>query len=530
MNSVRENKLIRNNNAVNQFICKHYIVISLITIGTIGGIIRFYYVPFEIPLILDAVGYFNYATDMMILDEFPKGYPSPNNGWPTLLYVFFNLFPSDNYFDYMNIQRIVSVCISVLTIIPVYYLCKKFFDEKIAIIGAAIFVLEPRIIQNSIAGITESLFIFLGVISLSLFLSNNKKMIYMSFVIAGLFALVRYEGLLLIIPLVIIFTVRFRKEKKFYLKIFFVVLIFVLTLLPMAHIRSETLGNDGLVNHIAAGPLFYQSVAEQNDNEHIIFEMILNGFYSYVIYFGWVTIPMFFLILPYGFFKIIKNRDTKNWMLIITGITLSISALYAYSRDIQETRYLYVLYPLLCVISLYTINPIFNKFKNKKVQLSIIIIIVMTITSIIFLEIKLDTEHEKEAFAISEKIADNVGGVNAYYPESNYLLSSKIHEKKIPSLYDVEIDGTKIISTSNYKTLEEFIVENKQNGLTHIVIDDKKGRQEFLRNIILNENNYLYLEKEFDSKDLEFKYNVKMFKINYELFDSIMKQNNNEGE
>jgi hypothetical protein len=110
------------------------------------------------------------------------------------------------------------------------------------------------------------------------------------------------------------------------------------------------------------------------------------------------------------------------------------------------------------------------------------------------------------------------------------LLSSKIHEKKIPSLYDYEIDGTKVISTSNYKTLEEFIAENKQNGLTHIVIDDKKDRQEFLRSIILNENDYLYLEKEFDSKDLEFEYNVKMFKINYELFYSIMKQHNNEGE
>ena len=110
-------------------------------------------------------------------------------------------------------------------------------------------------------------------------------------------------------------------------------------------------------------------------------------------------------------------------MLIITGIILSVPAFYVYSRDIQETRYLYVLYPLLCVISLYTIDPIFNKFKNKKLQLSIIIIIVMTITSVIFLEIKLDTEHEKEAFVIAEKIADNVGGVNEYYPESNYLLS-----------------------------------------------------------------------------------------------------------
>ena len=106
----------------------------------------------------------------------------------------------------------------------------------------------------------------------------------------------------------------------------------------------------------------------------------------------------------------------------------------------------------------------------------------------------------------------------------------ELHEKKIPSLFDFEIDGTKVISTSNYKTLEEFIVENKQNGLTHIVIDDKKDRQEFLRSIILNESDYLYLEKEFDSKDLEFEYNVKMFKINYELFYSIMKQHNNEGE
>ena len=51
-----------------------------------------------------------------------------------------------------------------------------------------------------------------------------------------------------------------------------------------------------------------------------------------------------------------------------------------------------------------------------------------------------------------------------------------------------------------------------------------------MRNIILNENDYLYLEKEFDSKDLEFEYDVKMFKINYELFNSIMKQHNKEGE
>jgi hypothetical protein len=39
MDSVCENKLIQNNNVINQFICKHYIIISLIIIGIIGGII-----------------------------------------------------------------------------------------------------------------------------------------------------------------------------------------------------------------------------------------------------------------------------------------------------------------------------------------------------------------------------------------------------------------------------------------------------------------------------------------------------------
>ena len=41
---------------------------------------------------------------------------------------------------------------------------------------------------------------------------------------------------------------------------------------------------------------------------------------------------------------------------------------------------------------------------------------------------------------------------------------------------------------------------------------------------------YLYLEKEFDSKDLEFEYDVKMFKINYEQFHSIMEKQDNGGD
>ena len=40
----------------------------------------------------------------------------------------------------MYIQRMLTVIISVLTIIPIYLICRRLFNWKIALIGSAIFV------------------------------------------------------------------------------------------------------------------------------------------------------------------------------------------------------------------------------------------------------------------------------------------------------------------------------------------------------------------------------------------------------
>ena len=126
-----------------------------------GLIIRLIFFPFEIPLILDNLAYFWYGLDMSITGSFPTNYDLANNTWPSLLSVFFSLFPSENFLDYMNLQRMISSIISVLTVIPMYFLCRHFFSKNVAIIGTAIFVFEPRIINNSILGITEPLFLIL---------------------------------------------------------------------------------------------------------------------------------------------------------------------------------------------------------------------------------------------------------------------------------------------------------------------------------------------------------------------------------
>ena len=122
------------------------IIFILLTVGIIGLAIRLHYTPFDIPITLDGLIYFWYALDMSILGKFPEGYNFPNNGWPTFLSLFFYLLPSNNFLDYMVLQRIVAEIISTVTIIPMYFLCRKFFGKFYSMIGSSLFILEPRLI------------------------------------------------------------------------------------------------------------------------------------------------------------------------------------------------------------------------------------------------------------------------------------------------------------------------------------------------------------------------------------------------
>ena len=53
------------------------------------------------------------------------------------------------------------------------------------------------------------------------------------------------------------------------------------------------------------------------------------------------------------------------------------------------------------------------------------------------------------------------------------------------------------------------------------MIDDNKERPDFLKELFIEEEKYLYLKKIYDSKSNGFEYQVKVFEINYELFNSL---------
>jgi len=184
----------------------------------------------------------------------------------------------------------------------------------------------------------------------------------------------------------------------------------------------------------------------------------------------------------------------------------------------QDTRFIYPLFPLFCIVSIFPIIKFVEKFNYQKI-LVILIIGVILFSSVSYLEIKkYDQNHQREADYIAQYIVSIANGINDYYPEDSYIAPSEISEKW-PMLKSTINFKTKIFSTEGFDSLEEYIESSREKGLTHLVVDDDKKRSDFLKDVFENEDKYTYLVKQYDSTEYDYSYHVKIFKIDYEMFE-----------
>ena len=196
--------------------------IAFLIIFFSGISLRFFYFPHELPLIADGMDYFVYSTEIISLGHLPTDWTPINNGWPIFLSFWFSIINLESSFQYMQLDRIISIFLSGLITIPVYFLCKKFFDAKIALVGAALFAFDPRLLLNSLLGITEPLFILLGITSVVIFLKYQQKAIIFSFILASFCTIVRSEGIFLFGILSILFFIKYKFSKEILKHIFHV--------------------------------------------------------------------------------------------------------------------------------------------------------------------------------------------------------------------------------------------------------------------------------------------------------------------
>lgn len=495
------------------------IFIYIIVICVTSLFARLIIFPYDLPITLDGKEYFWYAIDMKILEQIPPNYRFPNNGWPVLLSVFYSGFDSNSFIDYMNFQRFLTVSISIITIPLIFLLCKKFVSTNYALLATIIFAFEPRVILNSILGITEPLFVLLITCMLLFLFQKKSNYIYAAFVAAALCALVRYEGLLLIIPLSISFFIKHRERKQI-IKFCIAIGIFALIIIPSASIRMESTGSDGLTSHISAGVNHYQNISKTGEEgQEKLFKMFENGLKKLILYSGWISIPILWIFVPVGIFLAIKNKNPNLIILFAFSLTLLIPIFYAYTRDIQETRYFLSLLPIFCIFSSLTIKKMMEK-TNSKIIVTVIIIFGITFSSMIFVDFKkMDIVGETELFDTAKIIVNISKGTNDISPVVKYYSIAILEKQEFPELREnIEILRPKIIKSDGFSTIDEYINFGKENELTHLVLDGK-NENNILNDVYLNSDNYPYLTEHFDSSIKENK--MKIFEINYKIFEKM---------
>lgn len=491
-------------------------IIIPILIGT-SLLIRVYYFPFNVPIAADGIDYFMFAIAIVQNGEFPIGILMTNDGWSIFLSGFFNFFNQNNMFLLMDVQRYTSITISVLTVIPIYLLCKKFLNNTMSLFGSSLFIFEPHVIQNSLLGITEPMFIFLEICSLNLFYSKKPYLVYSSFVVAGLATVVRYEGILLMIPLSIIFFLKYKPSYKSLKDYLVSVGLFVITILPTSFLRIINNGRDGIISHTIGSIGKNEGAVTVLINSDQMDLVFFQGFFKFVVYLAWIAFPIFVILIPLGIFQILKIREKKILELLLFSVFLSITAIYAYIRDIQEIRYLFVLLPIFCIVSSYSFYGVDRK---KQTNLLFIVIVIIVFSSTAYLEWqKTDYEIEREKFEDAKFIINNVQSINSY--EGGKYLKPALLSQSWPQLLALDENkktthNIERIPLNNFDSIDQIMQDGENLELTHLIVFDNNP-QTFLNDIYYNESKYSFLTKIYDSS-LNHKQPIKIFKIDYEKF------------
>ena len=336
----------------------------------------------------------------------PNEWAPANIGWPIFLSFWFSIVNLENSVNYMQFQQILSIVLSSLTIIPIYYLSKKFFSSKISLVGIALFAFEPRIILNSTLGITESLFILLGITALVIFLRYSTRGIIIAFTLVSFVTIIRSEGIFLLITISILFFIKNKLSKEVLKTYIPALVIFLLILTPISIYKTDVSGNDGMFDRVSGATNQVIEISNNNQNNEIF-----KGIELFIKYLGWIMIPIFLLFLPFGMIQLFRKRTKELNFVFIFLVSSSIPILYAYIVQAQDTRYFYFLYPIFCLISLFAIDTYVSKVKKKNF-LILFLIIGIFVASVSFYEYKkIDYEKEKELNEIAQIISEKISGI-----------------------------------------------------------------------------------------------------------------------
>jgi len=498
--------------------------IILTVLGLTGLIIRLFFIPYQIPISLDGLDYFAFSIAINQEKSFPEEYLSGNFGWPIFLSWVFAFLDYSEMLKLMDIQRIITSIISTVSIIPIFLLLKIFFRKEVALVGVSLFLFDPRIIENSLLGITEPLFIFLITLTIFFAFFKKSKFIFMAFICAGFATIVRYEGALLLVPIILTFFINREFNKKSLVKFVSGIFTFGIILLIMSFVAYQGDNTFGIISPLIGGSNYFSNTIINNnsdpddevfgENANNRFSIFLyNAIQGYAKYLGWILIPIQ-IIFVVGSTIIISKKITKQRIILfLFFMFLSISSIYAFGRGIQDPRYLFSLIPIFCLFGCVLIEFLRKRKLQNKILLFIPVIIVI---SLFFITVnQSNIEFEEEYYLASKFLAENADGVNEY-DRGRYLRPSIVElnwpDMSLEKGNKIGANQIKIISSEKFTELNDYIDFGKSQDLTHLLVtNNEKGifKQVFEK----TEESGLFTEVYKSENDI---IKIKIVQINYE--------------
>ena len=542
-------------------ISKKNIILFLIIISLISLGFKLYTVDFTV---LPAEDTFGYVLRGMAHNngDFTE-HPRKTLGWSIFISPFFNIIDSNNFLEYVNIARGLGLAISIITIIPMYVLSRKFFDAKYSLCAVGLFAFEPHLNHVSGLGYTEPLYILATILSLYFILNKNSNYSYLSFLTIGLLWWVRWNGIVMLLIASIIFFTNFKKTPKLFLKYFACLAICLIVVSPMLIERNGQFGSPLFFSqneHMFTGE--YATIMAENMmgveysafdyvDDHgfgkFIEKFVFLGIYNLLFTLFKMSLPYLIFFLPFGILFSLRSFDQEkkyirsNWILIL----ISLGAFIFYFAIMPEKRLIYHVYPFLIILAAISLQRLveyglptfsFNE-KQKKICLVGIMCTVLLLSSLYTLRYEVpDPILSNEEILFAETLENKFDGkildagytlkglyyVHVMDPDGVFKNYKITQNPGAYYMFEFNSENVNLMPTMLYaKSLEDFIEVSYEYELNYISIN-KKGVilfYPYLDEIYENEDKFPYLTKVFDTENEGFeKLKVKVFEIDYKKF------------
>ena len=537
------------------------VILFLILICVISLGLKLYTVDFSIPphgddfvYVIDAIQY--NEGDFFVSQK-------KNPGWPLFLAPFMSIINSNDLLDYTNFARVLGLIISTATIFPMYFLARKFFDEKYSLIAASLFAFEPHLNYNSGAALSEPLLILVLITSMIFILHNKTKYFYLAFVFAGLCWWVRLEVIYPMLAIILIYFVIHRSKRNSLRNFSFCIVFLLITISPLFIQRDLQFDDPFYVWY--TGTILaddYTELLTSPEDAGItdfvekhgilgLMDRFANGLTNLFNVLFRILYPYLFILIPFGVLFSLRPIGQKlknvkaNWIMILSIIGVLVIPF----AIIDERRFLFPLLPFLIVLSTIPIQRVTNyglstfsfSERQKSVFLVIVVGVVLLLSTIFTMGVGEfgyglpNSALEQEKLEFTEYLVENYDGkilrdetvidylayVSLTSGDNDFKsFKSPRGKNPYPDLYE---PGKVVWLSVNGKNMKELIINGELRELKYIGILEKGSYFfPFLNDLYHNEEEYPYMEKIFDSDEMNYKeFKIKAFEINYQKFHDL---------